>query len=318
MISIIIPFYNVEGYVRNCLDSVLSQSYSDYEVVCVDDGSTDSTGSILDEYDGRGHVLVFHKTNGGLSDARNYGVSKSSGDYICFVDGDDYVSPSYLTILAAAQQGAHDRVSCAGLKRVAEGESEVEWPRVSESTVFDVKEAMKLVCYDAVPECAFAKLYPREVILNNPYPLGRYFEDLAAIGGILSSVSEVAVADAPVYASVQRGDSIAHSIYKADKKVSDYLYALDRFSIAVEKMQLGDDDSLAYRRALVFMRMRPLLRSMGNEGYRLLKEQQGYMRQMLPCYLADEGIRPSAKARVFTAALWPFLHDRLLALYKAI
>lgn len=318
MISIIIPFYNVEGYVRNCLDSVLSQSYADYEVVCVDDGSTDSTGSILDEYDGRGHIHVFHKTNGGLSDARNYGVSKSSGDFICFVDGDDYVSPFYLEILAAAQEGARDRVSCAGLKRVAEGESVVDWPRVSEKIAFDVKETMKFVCYDVVPECAFAKLYPREVILKNPYPRGRFFEDLAAIGGILSSVNEVVVADAPIYAYVQRGNSIAHSVTNADKKVSDYLYALDQFSITAEKMLPEDDDALAYRRALVFMRMRPLLKSIGSEGFRLIKEQKNYMRRKLPNFLSDKRIHSSAKVRVLTAALWPFLHDRLLALYKAI
>lgn len=318
MISIIIPFYNVEGYVRNCLDSVLSQSYSDYEVVCVDDGSTDSTGSILDEYDGRGHIRIFHKTNGGLSDARNYGVSKSIGDFICFVDGDDCVSPSYLAILAAAQQGAHDRVSCAGLKKVAEGESVVDWPRVSRSTVFNSKEAMKLVCYDIVPECAFAKLYPREVILNNPYPSGRFFEDLAVIGGVLSSVSEVVVADAPIYAYVQRGDSIAHSVTNADKKVSDYLYALDRFSTTLEKNHLGNDNALDYRRALVFMRMRPLLLSMGSEGSLLLKGQQNYMRHMLPHYLTDERVHLAAKVRVLTAVLCPFLHDRILALFKAI
>lgn len=92
MISIIIPVYNVEQYVAQCLDSVLSQTSDDYEVIIVDDGSTDKSGEICDNYANQNErIHVFHKTNGGLSDARNFGIDNSTGEYLMFVDSDDWI-----------------------------------------------------------------------------------------------------------------------------------------------------------------------------------------------------------------------------------
>ena len=95
MLSVIIPAYNVEKYLKECLDSVLRQNCKDYEVICVDDGSTDSTGAILDEYAGRyKQIRVFHKENGGLPSARNHGLPQARGKYVYFLDSDDYLSES--------------------------------------------------------------------------------------------------------------------------------------------------------------------------------------------------------------------------------
>ena len=93
MLSVIIPAYNVEKYLRECLESVLRQNFKDYEVICVDDGSTDGTGAILDEYAAKyKQIRVFHKENGGLPSARNYGMPKARGKYIYFLDSDDYMA----------------------------------------------------------------------------------------------------------------------------------------------------------------------------------------------------------------------------------
>ena len=100
MVSVIIPVYNVETYIRECVDSVLSQTYTDLEIILVDDGSTDSSGSICDEYsklDSR--IVVIHKENGGLSDARNAGLDAVHGDYILFVDSDDWIQPETVSHL---------------------------------------------------------------------------------------------------------------------------------------------------------------------------------------------------------------------------
>lgn len=99
MISVIIPVYNTEKYIRRCLDSLLSQNQKDFELILVDDGSTDQSGTICEEYanlDSR--IKVFHKINGGVSSARNVGLGNASGDWIAFVDADDYVDEDYLTI----------------------------------------------------------------------------------------------------------------------------------------------------------------------------------------------------------------------------
>lgn len=105
MISLIVPFYNVEIYARECLNSLINQTYTNLEIICVDDGSTDSTGKICDEYkmiDSR--IIVYHKENGGLSDARNYGIDRSSGEFICFVDGDDFIAKDYVENLVNLQK----------------------------------------------------------------------------------------------------------------------------------------------------------------------------------------------------------------------
>ena len=91
LISVIVPIYNVENYIRECVDSIINQSYRNIEVLLIDDGSTDESGTIIDSYKCDERILVFHKCNGGLSDARNYGIEKANGDYILFIDSDDFL-----------------------------------------------------------------------------------------------------------------------------------------------------------------------------------------------------------------------------------
>ena len=99
-ISIIVPVYNVEKYLKKCVKSILNQTLDNYEVILVDDGSTDSSGDICERLQSEDNrIKVFHKKNGGLSDARNYGVRYSSGKYITFIDSDDYIRKDYLEIL---------------------------------------------------------------------------------------------------------------------------------------------------------------------------------------------------------------------------
>lgn len=97
MISIIVPVYNVEKYINRCVDSILAQSYVDWELILVDDGSTDNSGKICDDYAKENiKISVFHKANGGVSSARNLGITKANGDYITFIDSDDWIDSDYL------------------------------------------------------------------------------------------------------------------------------------------------------------------------------------------------------------------------------
>ena len=100
LISIIVPVYNVKDYLKKCVDSILKQSYNNIEVILVDDGSTDGSSIICDELKAMdSRVLVIHKENGGLSDARNCGVKEAKGKYVCFVDSDDFVDKDFVKIL---------------------------------------------------------------------------------------------------------------------------------------------------------------------------------------------------------------------------
>lgn len=113
-VSVIVPVYNIEQYLATCLDSILAQSYTDFELILVDDGSTDKSPEICDLYSNLdSRVKTFHKTNGGVSSARNFGIEASEGEWIAFVDGDDYIVPEYLESLVSAIQSQEvGMVSC--------------------------------------------------------------------------------------------------------------------------------------------------------------------------------------------------------------
>ncbi len=105
MISVIMPVYKAEKYLDRSITSVLNQSYSDFELLLIDDGSPDNSGAICDEWaksDSR--IKAFHKPNGGTSDARNYGIEKAQGEYITFIDNDDYVLPNWLSDMHSAAE----------------------------------------------------------------------------------------------------------------------------------------------------------------------------------------------------------------------
>ena len=117
LVSIIVPVYNVKPYLNRCVDSLLGQSYQNMELLLVDDGSTDGSETLCDEYAAQdARVRVLHKKNGGLSDARNAGVDAAAGEYLSFVDGDDWVSPYYIENLYRALEQAQSRVGYTAAK----------------------------------------------------------------------------------------------------------------------------------------------------------------------------------------------------------
>ena len=117
-VSVIIPVYNAEQYLKRCLDSVLAQTYQDFEIICIDDGSTDNSGAICDEYAKKdSRIRILRKENGGVSSARNAGLNIAEGEYITFIDSDDYVDTDYMQTLYENLEGA-DAVA-SGSREVA-------------------------------------------------------------------------------------------------------------------------------------------------------------------------------------------------------
>ena len=118
LISIVIPVYNAEKYIKQCIECVVSQTYDNFEIIIVNDGSTDKSGEIIDYYTKKyDRIRSFLKQNGGVSSARNYGINIASGDYICFIDADDIIENNYLNILYNALQGIAD-CSVGGFKYI--------------------------------------------------------------------------------------------------------------------------------------------------------------------------------------------------------
>ena len=176
-LSIIIPIYNVADSLRRCVDSVLAQRISDCELLLVDDGSTDESGAIADEYAAKhANIRSFHKPNGGLSDARNFGLQHAVGRYITFVDSDDEVAAdTYAPLLdALAKHAKYDIIEFTMLQK----------PGLPDETLFQPGEhvfddALDWLAYKGTEHCWVCnKIFKRELFDNVRFPIGKKFEDM--------------------------------------------------------------------------------------------------------------------------------------------
>ena len=179
--SFIIPVYNVEQYLRDCLNSVVAQTYPDYELICVNDGSTDGSLAILEEFQ-KTHtqVIVISQQNRGLSGARNAGIQAAKGDYIFFLDGDDWIEPNTLEVLAQSQSG-EDLVCFNGRRVFEDGTTEEPDSGIEETqlTGWEYYNKYALVSRKFHFVCSVLRLYRREYLLQNNlfFEEGIYHED---------------------------------------------------------------------------------------------------------------------------------------------
>lgn len=218
LITIIIPVYNIFHYIERCIKSVVVQSYTNLEIIIVDDGSTDGSGQICDRYarlDNR--VTVLHKANGGLSDARNYGIDRCQGTYIMFLDGDDWVEPTIVEELYTVHKNADvDFVQCQFMYAYENGEKKYLDVNQQKISFYSKNEAIKSFVESGpqgVSVAAWAKLYRRDVFKRIRYPKGKMHEDVFTMCDIVfSAISKVAVINKPLYNYFQREGSISNSV----------------------------------------------------------------------------------------------------------
>ncbi|MBR3071813.1 glycosyltransferase family 2 protein [Fibrobacter sp.] len=178
LISIIIPIYKVEPYLRRCLNSIVNQTYTNLEIILVDDGSPDSCPQICDEYavkDNR--IIVIHKRNGGLSDARNAGLNICKGEYISFVDSDDWVDEKYIEILL--ELAIKENADIAIGENIQTNDICNKPNNISKIQIYSSKEALyHLFSQDHIAfTISCGKLYRKELFSNLHFPIGKYHED---------------------------------------------------------------------------------------------------------------------------------------------
>lgn len=204
-ISIIMPIYNVDKYLQKSLDTVINQTYSNLEIILVDDGSTDESGRICDEYEKKDErIRVIHKENGGLSDARNAGLTASTGKLIGFVDPDDYIDLNMYSILVDALKRESAEIAFCGYMEVG-NRSEVY---TFENRVYTKAEAMKGLLRNQIPSFAWNKLYKRELFDNLRFKVGFRYEDVRIMHKIFVRAEKVVSISAPQYFYYIRDDSI--------------------------------------------------------------------------------------------------------------
>lgn len=215
VISIIIPVYNVAPYLERCLDSIVNQVYKKTEIIIIDDGSTDESPKICDKYalkDNR--IKVIHKKNGGLSDARNVGLSIATGDMVAFVDSDDWVSLNYLQEMYRQMiANKADIIEC-GFVRTAKKVDEDYESLNNRIKTYNVVDAMQaLITDNELHQVVWNKLYRKEVIGDTFFELGKYNEDEFWTYQIFARSTKIVKIDACLYYYFQNSTSIMGQKY---------------------------------------------------------------------------------------------------------
>ncbi len=226
--SLIIPVYNVEKYLRKCLDSAVNQTLRDVEIIIVNDGSTDGCLSIIHEYalkDER--IKVIDQKNMGLSAARNNGLGIAVGDYIAFMDSDDWMDTCFLEKMYETAESCNaDIVICNHLYTFDKG-GKVSLPSYNKTQELSSEDALRMLIKDSgIQSFAWGKLYSKHLFQAEDigYPEGLFFEDVATTFKLFYYAKKVAFVNEPLYYYLQRRGSITKKI--EPKKIFDYITAI--------------------------------------------------------------------------------------------
>ena len=320
IISVIVPFYNVKECVPYCLGTLLDQTFDRYEVVCIDDGSFDGTAEILDSYLDNNKVKVFHIENTGLSYARNFGVAVSTGELVTFVDGDDLVSPEYLMSLYTAYSGSKDCFAIGLCQRVSQNQAlgnRVHWETNIRVEVIAGQELIDRILYESILPSAVARLAPRSLYLNHPFPVDAYYEEIYTAGEHISCFSSFALVPKPIYGYVQRQNSIVRRRNAKFKQFTDYQKAVEKFLSDVDKFHPSKSGK-RYFESLQLSREFRLLDVINDSADKVKQEKRvilGTVRRQLRLLLHDKGIASANKLRFLLLVYTSCLYCRFFKIY---
>lgn len=287
-ISIIVPVYNVEAYLRQCVDSILAQTFTDFEVILVDDGSPDNCGAICDDYaikDDR--IRVIHQINSGLSAARNTGIDNACGEYLCFVDSDDVLAPMYCECLyRVAVDGNVNMAACKMERFIDEPicfeQSEIHLTELMSFPVFLKKQMGKEI---EMGVCN--RLFHRSIFERIRYMPGLLHEDIILAGDLLLiDFGNVAYVDSPLYFYRQRANSIVNQQAQSSKCHPDRIFAAEYLIKCAHKVEYEYmDESLAYAAKYPWYFIDPIYVHFSfRENKRFLNELQNLLRKNINEY----------------------------------
>lgn len=221
LISVIIPVYKVEKYLEKCIESIIKQTYTNLQIILVDDGSPDNCGKICDEYAKKdSRIEVIHKINGGLSDARNVGINRANGRYIGFVDSDDYIKEDMYEKLINLIKEYNADVSICNLYDVIDGK---EYVRNKDNGIHEYSriDILKEILLDKnIQSYAWNKLYKKELFDEIKYPIGKKYEDIGTTFYLFEKCNKIVVTSEPEYYYLKRSDSLVNNV--TESTVLDY------------------------------------------------------------------------------------------------
>ncbi len=232
MISVIVPIFNVEDVLNRCIESIVTQTYKNIEIILVDDGSSDNSGAICDEWEKKDRrITVIHKNNGGAASARNYGLEIAKGEYIGFVDSDDYIAADMYELLLADMESDID-VACCGTVTLYPDRMKLRpvlYDNAPRKMVFTNQEAVKellLLKYLSFSPCD--KLFRRELFNSIRFPVGKVCEDLPVIYECVKNSQKIVNIGQVKYFYCYRKNSVSRKKFSRER-ISYILFARDIF-----------------------------------------------------------------------------------------
>lgn len=250
-VSVIVPVYNVERYIERCLSSLINQTCScKYEIIVVNDGTKDNSMEIVRRFaDKYNNITIIEQENGGLSCARNTGIAHAAGEYIAFVDSDDYVSPDYIKLLYDSATENNSDVVCCNYFNVFEksGKSRGNFPK-HPCGLYSASKTLKEIIGDVkIRSYVWNKMYRRKIFTDNSlkFPVGVNFEDFAVMPQVFYYAKTVSFIPQKLYNYVHREGSITGSICKKD--INNYLLAFSFLREFMEDKGIYDEYRFTYR-----------------------------------------------------------------------
>ena len=316
LISIIVPVYNVEQYLEKCVDSIINQKYKNLEIILVDDGATDSSGKLCDELakiDNR--IKVYHKENGGLSDARNYGVERATGDYIGFVDSDDYIdSEMYEELYEAIKKENVDVVEC-NLKIIYPDRVEL----FTEQKYYNVytkqeylEEYLKI---EKIFGSACVRLIKSDIAKKLKFPVGKLYEDTYYAYDLIEKVDRYVIMNNPYYNYLMRENSITNT--KFNPRIFDLIEIVEKFRKTTYENYPGLKEAADCRKMYAYFSV--LNSILLEENYRdneYYSEILSYFKRNYISLLKNKYINRNRKLSVILIKLNIDLYRKVLMKYK--
>lgn len=258
LVSIIVPIYNVESYLSECIESLLNQSYTNLEIILVNDGSTDSSGELCEKYKEKDkRICVIHKENGGLSDARNAGLLQAKGEYVIFIDSDDYVNLSMVEKLYIACQEQQADIGVCYFERIYDGQKpqSINDDKTPQRQLYAGRDVVKKIYQgegESIAFNAWNKIYKKELFLNHNilYPVGRIHEDMYTTFQLLCLAPTVVILPEALYYYRIRNSSIMTTKLTSKKCID----CLDSYICAIEYYSSVKDNDLLYLGLNAFFR----------------------------------------------------------------
>lgn len=263
LISVIVPIYNVEKYLARCVDSIVNQTYKNLEIILVDDGSPDRCPQMCDDYAEKdSRIKVVHKKNGGLSDARNAGMAVATGEYISFIDSDDYVSDDFFECLLDVMNKENSDIAECSVVKLYEDNRFDEFSDDLSVKTYDTQDAMSaLIAENPFHQHVWNKLYKTELIKDIPYAVGKLNEDEFWTYQVFGRANKVSKLNKTMYYYFQRNSSImgvGYNIRRLDAlegKANRQKYIENNFpELSTQaKIDLYGSCMFAYQSVLKFM-----------------------------------------------------------------